>query len=308
MSGEVLTERPPDDVGPAPAAAVRDEAARQSATEPRREIWFRRRLNLRTQLHELWQFRELAITLAERDLRARYKQATLGFLWAVLTPLLLMLAFSLIFTKFAKVNSHGVPYALFSYVALIPWTFFSASVTTGGNSLVNNMPVLNRVYCPRELFPFAGVLGSVVDAVVSVGVLGILFGITGTAPKPQTVYVLVLIPVLFVFTVGLTLAVSALLVYLRDLRHALPLLLQFALLATPVGYGLETIAKSRTFVLVYSAVNPLAPILDGFRRAILYGQAPDWQPFLLATGVSVILLAVSYRVFKRLETGFADIA
>jgi ABC-2 type transport system permease protein/lipopolysaccharide transport system permease protein len=309
MSSELVTERPPgDDVTAADATSARGATAPDVPTEPRREIWFHRRLSLRTQMQEIWQFRELAVTLAERDLRARYKQAVLGFAWAVLSPLMLMVAFTLIFTRFAKVNAHGIPYPLFAYMALIPWTFFSSSVSTGGSSLVSNMSVLNKVYCPRELFPLASMVVAAVDAVISVGVLAILFIVTGTAPKPESAYILLLLPVLVVFTTAVTLIVSSVLVYLRDLRHALPLLLQFALLATPVAYGLEAIAKSRTFVLVYAAINPLAPVIDGFRRTALYGHPPDWVPLLVATCASLLLLVGSYKVFKRLETGLADIA
>ena len=127
---------------------------------PRPEIWFRRRINLRTALRELWQYRELILTLTERDLRARYKQALLGFAWAVVTPLMLMAVFTLLFTKFkvARIDAEGVPYALFVYLGLIPWTFFSSSVGAGGMSLVANLSIVNKVYCPREVFPISAIL------------------------------------------------------------------------------------------------------------------------------------------------------
>ena len=142
MSSELVTKRPAGDGVSAASGTSVGAAASDASTEPRREIWFRRRQTWREQLHEIWQFRELAITLAERDLRARYKQAVLGFAWAVLTPLMLMLAFTFIFTKFAKVNSHGVPYVLFSYIALIPWTFFNNSVSNGSAPRIGRLPVL----------------------------------------------------------------------------------------------------------------------------------------------------------------------
>jgi ABC-2 type transport system permease protein/lipopolysaccharide transport system permease protein len=303
MSSELLTEPAVGELPP------QDRVRRAGATEePGADIWFRRRMTLRSQLRELWQFRELALTLAERDLRARYKQAVFGFGWAVLTPLMLMVAFSFIFTRFAKVNSHGIPYPLFVYMALIPWTFFNASINAGGTSLITNMSVINKVYCPRELFVFASILVAAVDAAISALMLAILFVATGTAPKLESVYVVVLFPTLLVFTLGASLGLAALLVYLRDLRHALPLVLQFALLATPVAYSLQAIAKSRGFLLAYSAINPLAPVIDGFRRTVLLGRPPDWQALGIAAAVSVLVLIGSYRLFKRLETGFADIA
>jgi len=119
----------------------------------------------------------------------------------------------------------------------------------------------------------------------------------------------VLVPVLLIFTLAITLATSAVLVYLRDLRHALPLLLQFALFATPVAYGLDAIThNSRAFLLVYSALNPLGPVIDGFRRTLLFGRPPDWPALGIGAASSLVLLAASYKLFKRLETGFADIA
>jgi ABC-type polysaccharide/polyol phosphate export permease len=280
----------------------------QVPDEPRPGIWFKRRQSLRHQLREVWKFREFGITLAERDLRSRYKQAVLGFAWALITPLLLMVAFTLIFTKFAKVDSHGIAYPVYSYVALIPWTFFSTSVTNGASSMVTNLPLLQRIYCPRELFPVSTMLGAAVDAVLSVFVVGILFVVTGTVPALETLYVPMLLLVLIVFALAVTLACAGLLVYFRDLRYALPLLLQFVLLATPVGYGFEAISSSRRFTLLYSALNPLAPVIDGFRRVILFGSPPDWLPFAIATAVAFLELFGAYKLFKRLETGFADIA
>ena len=306
MSSELVTERPPGDgvtAADATSAAVLD-----APTEPRGEIWFRRRLGLRTQLREVWHFRELAMTLAERDLRVRYKQAVLGFAWAIVTPLMLMVAFTFLFTRFAKVDSHGVPYALFSYVALVPWTFFNGAVSSGGNSIISNMSVLNKVYCPRELFPVASMAVAAVDAIISVAVLAVIFLLTHTMPHIEGLYAVLLVPILIIFTLAIALATSALLVYLRDLRHALPLLLQFALFATPVAYGLDAITHSRTLLLVYSGLNPLGPVIDGFRRTLLYGQPPDWGPFGVAAAASFVYLALAYKLFKRLETGFADIA
>src|SRR5437588_11597019 len=130
------------------------------ATEPRPEIWFRRRLRLTTAVREMWQFRELIVTLAERDLRVRYKQATLGVAWSLVTPVVMMIAFTLLFTKVGHINTHapGVPYALFAYIGLLPWTFFSTSITAGGMSLLSNVPLLNKLYCPREVFPIAGMI------------------------------------------------------------------------------------------------------------------------------------------------------
>jgi len=280
----------------------------QEAAGPRPEIWFKRRIGLRIALRDLWRGRELVMTLAERDLRVRYKQAILGFAWSVFTPIMLMLAFALVFTKLAKVETGGVPYVLFSFMGLIPWTFFSNSINGGGMSLVTNMQIVNKIYCPREVFPVGTIVVAAFDTAVSVLVLGLLFGIEGYAPKAETYYVPVFLPALFACTLGLTLATSVLLVYLRDLRHVLPLLIQFALFATPVAYGVNVIADSNTKKLIYSALNPLVPVIDGLRRTVLVGTDPDWGMLAVGTASAFVMLTFGYWLFKRLEGGIADIA
>jgi ABC-type polysaccharide/polyol phosphate export permease len=197
---------------------------------------FRRKLHPAVLFRELWEARTLVRTLAEREIRIRYKQAVLGFAWAVVTPLVLMVAFTLFFQKAAKIDTGPVPYPLFSFIALIPWTFFSTAVAQGGLSLINNVPLLNKVYCPREVFPTASVVVAGIDSAISSMVLGLLFLRYGFMPKPTTVWVLVIFPVQVMFTLGVTLVVSAVIVYLRDLRHALPLILQLGLFVTPVAF------------------------------------------------------------------------
>lgn len=275
---------------------------------PPRETMFRRRLSTRAALAEIWRYREIVVTLAERDLRARYKQAVLGFAWALVVPVTLMLVFTFFFTRFAHIDSHGAPYALYSYLGLIPWTFFYGCVNNGGMSIVTNLPLVNKVYCPREIFSLAAMVVAAVDTAASVLVLVVLFPVTGYAPHIQLFYTPILLLVELVFTVAVTLFVSIMLVYLRDLRHALPLMLQLGLFATPVAYGLDAIAKSKPFLLTYAALNPLAPVIEGFRRTILFGEAPDWLPLAVGAGTSVVYLVLAYRLFKRLETGVADIA
>src|SRR4051794_16529178 len=209
----------------------------QPAAEPPADMLFRRRVGLFAAVRELWRFRELMLTLAERDLRVRYKQAVLGVGWALLTPLLLMLAFNVIFTRFGNINTEGVPYPLFAAIGLIPWSFFSSAFARGGTSLVNNIPLLNKVYCPREVFPLAAIALAVADASAAGLVLCLLFPIYGYAPQPETIYAPALLLIALFFTTGVTLAVSALIVYLRDLQVLLPMIVQFGLFITPVAYG-----------------------------------------------------------------------
>ncbi len=273
---------------------------------PRREILFRRRVRPWAALVDVWRSRELVVTLAERDLRARYKQAFLGLAWAVLTPVVLMLVFTIFFKHVAHVKTLGAPYPLFAYIGLVPWTFFSTCVATGGSSLVSNVSLLNKIYCPREVFPFSAVIVAGVDAVLSLFVLAILFVFYGFVPKTTVVWVPVLLAVQLAFTIGMTLLISIVLVYLRDLRHALPLLLQLGLFATPVAYGIDLV--SRNALILYSFVNPLAPVIDGYRRTVLYGLPPRWSMLLAGAVTSVVLLVGGYITFKKLEGGIADVA
>jgi ABC-2 type transport system permease protein/lipopolysaccharide transport system permease protein len=286
-------------------AAVPGEA---QPAEPRREIWFHRRIGAATAFRELWEFSPLIRALAERDIRIRYKQAVLGLAWAVFTPIVMMLAFTLVFTNFGHVQTNGVPYPLFSYVGLIPWSFFSASVLAGGMALMNNIALLNKLYFPREVFPLGTIAVAAVDAFVSTLVLIVLFPIEGRAPKIETLYAPIMLLIMLTFTIGITLAVSVIVVYMRDLRMALPLVIQLGLFITPVAYGASAIASSRSHLLIYSALNPLVPVIDGLRRTVLLGQSPDWTLELIGAGSSLVVLAAGFVLFKRLETGLADFA
>ena len=278
------------------------------AEEPRREIWFRRRINLGIAGRELWEYKPLIAALAERDIRVRYKQAVLGMGWAVFTPIVMMLAFTLVFTSFGHVATGGVPYPLFSYIALIPWGFFSAAVLSGGMSLMSNLALLNKLYCPREVFPLGAVAVAAVDAVVATLVLAVLFPIEGRAPKIEALYAPLYLLVLVAFTVGVTLAVAATVVYMRDLRVALPLVLQLALFVTPVAYASTAIAKTRSHLVIYTALNPLVAVCDGLRRTTLLGLEPDWTLLIVGGISSLVVLVAGFLLFKRLETGLADFA
>ena len=268
---------------------------------------FRRRIRLGQLLAELWHSRELIRTLAEREIRARYKQAVLGFGWAVVTPLALMAVFTLVFQRVARFDTGNVPYPLFTYLGILTWTFFSASVSQGGQSLVQNVSLLNKVYCPREVFPIASVTVAAIDTAVALPALVLLFAVTGFAPKATSFWVPVLLLVQVAFTLGVTFVISAIVVYLRDLRHALPIILQLGLFATPVGYPMEQVIPDR-FHGLYVAINPLAAVIDGYRRVVLYGVAPRTDLLLIGGAAALLFLVFGYLLFKRLEAGFADVA
>ena len=278
----------------------------QSLEAPPPEILFRRKIRLVQSARRCWDAREVVLTVAQRDFIARYKQASLGVLWAVFTPLALMFVFTLVFTRVANIDTGGAPYSLFAYLGLLPWTFFSTSVSQGSLSLVNNAQLLNRTAFPREVFPLASVAVALVDMLIATTVLAVLFIVTGFAPAPTSLWVPLILIVQIAYAVAVTLALSAVVVYLRDLRHAIPVLLQLGLFAVPVAYGLDVIPSSVR--LAYCAAIPLAPVIDSYRRTVLYDQAPAWDLLGIGALSTLLMLIGAYRLFKRLEGGMSDLA
>ena len=272
---------------------------------PPPELRFRRGLALGPAMRALWKSRHIVTNLGKRELRVRYSQAVLGFAWALLTPLVLMVVFSLFIQKVAKIDTHGIAYPIFSYTGLLAWTFFSGAVASAGSILVGN-PLLNKIYAPREVFALATIGTSAVDALAASIALVVLFVIYGEYPQLTAVWVPVLLAVLVAFTVGIGLIVSAATVYVRDLRHALPLLLQVGLFATPVVYGLDAIPKE--YRAAYVFLNPVAMVIDGLRRTVLYGHPPNFTYLGLSSISALATLFFGYALFKRLETGFADVS
>lgn len=282
-------------------------ARTQRIEGPPPELRFRRGIRPVRSLKELWRSRELVQSLTEREIRVRYKQAVLGFSWAVVTPFALMVVFTLFVNRVADIDiPNGAPYPLFAYLGLLPWTFFSISLLQGGQSLVLNTALLNKVYCPREVFPLASVGVAAVDTTIALLVLGVLFVVFGFVPETTSVWAPLLLLIQVAFTLGVTLFVAAIMVYLRDLRHGLPIILQVGLFATPVAYGLDVVPAS--LQTLYAVLNPLAPVIDGYRRTVLYGLPPDWSLVGPAAASATVVLVGAYLLFKRLETGFADVA
>lgn len=272
---------------------------------PPSELRFRRKIRPGDAIRELWQTRDFVRALVERQLRGRYKQAFLGFAWALIPTFVTMVVLTLLVQRVVTIPTRGIPYPLFSYVALLPWQFFSTSVSVGTGSLLGAKDLLHKVYCPREAFPVASIITAAVDSAIALIALGVLFGIYRVVPKPTVVWVPLLFLVQLAFTLGVTLIMSSLVMYMRDLRHALPLIIQLGLFATPIIYGMDQIPPDLR--VLYSALNPLGPIIDGYRRAVLYGQAPAWDLLLPATITALIILGVGFVVFKKLETGFTDV-
>ena len=273
---------------------------------PPEELRFRRRISIVESMRELWNAREFVVALFERQLRARYKQAFLGFAWAIIPPLVFMVVLSVFVQHAVDIPTSGIPYPLFTYVALVPWTFFVGALSSGATSIVGSLDVMNKMYVPREVFPISSILSSGVDALISLVGLGILFLVYSFAPSLTSVWVPPLFAIQMMFTLGVVFMFSSLVVYIRDLRYALSLIIQVGLFVTPILYSIDRIPASLR--LAYCLINPLAPVIDGYRRAVLLGQSPEWGLVLPAAAMSAAYLYLGFRLFKRLEAGFSDIA
>lgn len=270
---------------------------------PLREI--SARPSLLRSLLELLSFGDLLWMLTLREIKVRYAQTALGIAWAVGQPLVLVAAFAVFFGGFARVGSEGLPYIPFYYSALLPWSFFTTSLAFGVPSLVTNAPLLTKVYFPREILPLAAVLSAIVDFMAAAAVFVPIAWYYALRPWPALPFLLPLFGVQLALALGVTLSLSALNVSYRDVRYALPLVSQIWLYATPVIYPLSTVPEwARP---VYLCINPMAAVIDGYRRVLVIGRPPDLSALSLSAAVSGLLLVVSYAYFKRAERRFSDV-
>jgi ABC-2 type transport system permease protein/lipopolysaccharide transport system permease protein len=275
-------------------------------TEPPNELVYKHQAQLKPSLHALWESREIIYTLAERDIRAQYKQATLGLLWALIAPVAMLLIFTIIFSRTKTLGIPGIPYPIFAYIGIMSWTFFSQSLGTGATTLLVNHDLMSKTQFPRECFPLEAILVTAVNTIISWIPLAVIFLFYGFTPHAASVWLLVLMPIELLFTIGITLAFSALIIQMRDLAQVLPITIQLGLFATPVIWQFKVVPHK--WQLLYGFVSPLGPVIDDARRAMLLGLNPVPGPLFAALAGTAFYLLVGYRVFKRFEVNFADIA
>jgi lipopolysaccharide transport system permease protein len=254
-------------------------------------------------LQELWEHRELIYFLIWRDIKVRYKQTVLGAAWAIIQPLFTMAVFAVFFGHLAKIPSDGVPYPMFAYAALVPWTFFANALTQASNSLVGSAGLITKVYFPRLVVPLASVLSGIVDLVLAFGVLLLLMVAYGVGVSARLLWV----PVFVVLTVTAALAVSlwlsALNVKYRDVRYTVPFLTQVWLFATPVAYPSSLLPEPwRTLY----GLNPMVGVVEGFRWAMLNTGSAPGSIFLVSSLASLLFLLLGAHYFRRVEGTFAD--
>ncbi len=254
-------------------------------------------------LRGLWAHRDLLYFLIWRDVKVRYKQTALGIAWAVLQPLLTMLIFTAIFGRLAGVPSDGEPYAIFVYAGLLPWNFFNQAVTTSSNSLVGNAALITKVYFPRLVIPGAAVGAGLVDFAIAAVIMFAMMFYYGVAPGAGMLMLVPLMALTTLFAAGVGMWMSALNVKYRDVRYALPFILQIWMYVTPIIYPVSFIPARWRWVL---ELNPLCGIIQAFRAAV-FGHAFDWRGLALAALITTVVLVYAALDFRRMEREFADI-
>lgn len=255
-------------------------------------------------LGELFQYRELIYFLIWRDIKVRYKQTVLGVAWAIVQPFFTMLVFSLFFGKLANVPSDGIPYPIFSYAALVPWTFFANGLTQASNSLVGSANLIKKVYFPRLAIPIATVLSGVVDFILAFVVLVGMMAYFGFAPTINILWLPLLLLLALVTSLGVSLWLSAMNVEFRDVRYIVPFLTQFWLFATPIAYPSSLLQKP--WQTLYG-INPMVGVVEGFRWALLGTKTAPGAIVFVSALTAVALLIGGALYFRRMEKTFADI-
>jgi lipopolysaccharide transport system permease protein len=261
-------------------------------------------LHVGEHLERLREYADLLYTLSVHRIGVRYKQTSLGFAWALLQPVMMMVIFTAVFSVLAKMPSDGTPYALFAFTALLPWSFFNTAVTGGTNSLVSHTHLITKVYFPREILPITYVIAALFDFAIGCIVLA---GLMTWYHVPITVHALILVPLVLLlaaWVLAVALVLAAVQVRIRDIGVALPVLMQILMFASPIIYPLSVVpAAWRSWYLL----NPLAGIVSSFRDVLLRHSAPEPYPLGIACLVTAIGLPLSYLFFKHAEATMADL-
>jgi ABC-type polysaccharide/polyol phosphate export permease len=256
----------------------------------------------REMFRELVDFRELFLTMVRRDIVVRYRETIIGVGWALFTPVVNMVVFTVIFNRVAKIQT-DVPYPIFSYCGLLPWTLLASSLKTSVNSLVMNKNLITKVYFPRELLPFSCVVTSLVDFAIGSTILAALMIYYRIPPASTVWFVPVLIAIQVVFAAGVSLTISMANLWFRDVKYVFDVVLQLWMFATPVVYPVHNVGEPLHTILM---LNPMTPIIEGYREVILNGQLPAAGPLGAAAAGSIALFGVAWLLFHRAEYKFAE--
>ena len=259
-------------------------------------------------LAEVWRYRDLLYFLIWRDIKVRYKQTFLGAAWAVLQPLMTMVVFFFVFRLVAKVESDGLPYQVFAFAGLVPWTFFATGLSMSANSLVGSQNLIKKVYFPRIIIPLATVLAGVVDFAIAFVVLIGLMLIFGVRPGAAVIWLPAFLLLALITALGVGLWLSALNVQFRDVRYTIPFITQLWLFATPVGYSTQDAAAQLVspWNTIYS-LNPMLAVVEGFRWALLGTDSKPGAMIWISAAMALVVLVSGAYCFRRMEKSFADV-
>lgn len=258
---------------------------------------------------ELVQYKDLLYFMVKREIIVLYKQTVLGFAWAIIRPVFSMIVFSIVFGGLARVSSDGIPYPIFSYVALVPWTYFSTAMAKSTQSLVGSMAIFTKVYFPRMIVPMTPVIAGLIDFVIALGVVGVLMLYYGIAPTIYIFWLPVLVILMILTSAGIGMWLSALAIQYRDIRHSVQFLTQLLMYAAPVVWPVSLIEQKfgHAALLVYG-LYPMAGVIEGFRSSLLGHNPMPWGLIGMGSISSCILFIAGAFYFKRKERIFADVA
>jgi len=255
-------------------------------------------------LYALWEYRELLYFLVWRDIKIRYKQTVIGAGWAILQPLMTMVIFTVVFGNFAKVPSDGLPYPIFAYTALLPWTYFAQAINRSSESLVSNTNLISKIYFPRLIIPISAALAPLVDFGIAFVILLGMMAWFGISPNWGILSLPLFLLLATMTALAVSLFLSALNVKYRDVRYTIPFIVQVWMFASPVAYPISLVPEK--WRLLYS-LNPMAGVIEGFRWALLGKSSPDFAVMAVSAVVVLILLLGGLVYFKKMERTFADV-
>ena len=264
----------------------------------------------------LYNYRELIAALVWKNIVLRYKQSYLGFLWAVLKPIMLMLIFTLV-RSFVGIDTGNIPYPIMTFAALLPWVFFQESASEGISSVTSNASLIKKIYFPREVFPITAMVTKIVELAISLGILGAMMIYYKMMPTVYSLWVPIIVFYTMMVALGISFFGAAINVYYRDMSQALPVVLSLLMYGSPVMYPLSLVHKklieeqaaghwSNDLYTLYT-LNPLAGIIDSFQRVMLKGLPPDFEALYPGVVLTLVILPLSYVFFKRAENWFADV-
>jgi lipopolysaccharide transport system permease protein len=255
-------------------------------------------------LKEIWDYRELLYFLTKRDIKVRYKQTILGGLWAIIQPVFTMIVFTIFFGRLAKVPSEGIPYPIFVYAGLLPWTYFANAVSASGNSLVGSANLITKIYFPRLIVPASASLAGLLDFFIAMLILGVMMIYYQFIPGIGILLFPFLVALTFLCAVGAGLWLSALNVQYRDIRYAIPFLIQIWMFISPVIYPVSMVDEKYQWIL---AINPMGGVINAYRASILGHMPIDWGLLGISAAIIVMIFLSGLYYFRRMEKIFADV-